>query len=101
VTDLGRVALEQTVDVDCSAPDDELLLVDWLNSLIYEMATRKLCFGRAQVQIDGHRLRGRASGERLDIGKHEPAVEPKGATYTAARVAREGELWVAQCVVDV
>ena len=27
--------------IDCEAPDDELLLADWLNALIYEMATRK------------------------------------------------------------
>lgn len=40
-------------------------------------------------------------GERVDPARHRPAVEVKGATYTELKVAREGELWVAQCVVDV
>jgi tRNA nucleotidyltransferase (CCA-adding enzyme) len=38
----------------------------------------------------------------MDTAKHHMAVEIKGATYTALRVAQEhnGE-WIAQCVVDV
>jgi tRNA nucleotidyltransferase (CCA-adding enzyme) len=102
VTDPGSVDARQGVDVHCAAPDDELLLVDWLNALIYEMATRKMCFGRFEVQLENGGLHGRAWGEMLDVAKHQPTVEPKGATYTALRVARDdaGE-WVAQCVVDV
>ena len=102
VVDPDSVAVSQTVDVDCAAPDDELLLVDWLNALIYEMATRGLCFGRFTVRLDDHSLHGRAFGERVDSAKHELGVELKGATYTDLRVAREPNgLWVAQCVVDV
>ena len=102
VVDPRAVAASETVDVDCEAPDDELLLVDWLNALIYEMATRRVCFGRFSVQLRDHRLHGRAFGERLDVAKHELGVELKGATYTDLRVAREPSgCWVAQCVVDV
>lgn len=102
VVDPDSVAASQTVDVDCEAPDDELLLVDWLNALIYEMATRRLCFGHFAVRLDDHRLHGRAFGEPVDITKHELGVELKGATYTDLRVARESSgRWVAQCVVDV
>ena len=78
------------------------MLVDWLNALIYEMATRRLCFGGFIVSVRNHRLHGRALGERVDAAKHELGVELKGATYTDLRVAREPTgLWVAQCVVDV
>lgn len=97
-----HVAERQSVAVSCAAPDAELLLVDWLNALIYEMATRKMCFGRFDVSLVDGRLEGRAWGEPLDLARHEPTVEPKGATYTALRVAREPTgRWVAQCVVDV
>jgi tRNA nucleotidyltransferase (CCA-adding enzyme) len=102
VVDPRSVAASETVDVDCEAPDDELLLVDWLNALIYEMATRGLCFARFTVRLEDHRLHGRAFGEPVDSAKHEAGVELKGATYTDLRVAREPNgLWVAQCVVDV
>ncbi|MEK7734514.1 MAG: archease, partial [Pseudomonadota bacterium] len=39
--------------------------------------------------------------EKTDVAKHSPAVEAKGATYTALRVARENGQWIAQTVVDV
>ncbi len=102
ITDPTKISDVERVEISCAAPDDELLLVDWLNALIYEMATRKWLFSRFEVHIKDHALTARAWGEPMDTGKHQPAVEIKGATYTALRVAQEsnGE-WVAQCVVDV
>jgi len=102
ITDPAKISAVERVEIACAAPDDELLLVDWLNALIYEMATRKWLFSRFEVHIKDHVLTARAWGEPMDTDKHQLAVEIKGATYTALRVAREsnGE-WVAQCVVDV
>lgn len=102
IADPAAIASTEAVDIRAEAPDAELLLVDWLNALVYEMATRRLLFSRFEVHIEGPVLRGRAWGEPADAAKHQPAVEVKGATYTALRVAQnpDGE-WVAQCVVDV
>jgi SHS2 domain-containing protein len=102
LTDPAGVAARTSVCVHCAAPDDELLLADWLNALIYEMATRRLLFGRFAVTLADHTLTGQAWGEPVDVPRHRPAVEVKGATYTALAVAcRADGLWVAQCVVDV
>jgi tRNA nucleotidyltransferase (CCA-adding enzyme) len=93
---------QEKVEIVCEAPDDELLLVDWLNALVYEMATRKLLFGRFEVHLNGHRLHARAWGEKIDVARHQPAVEVKGATLTCLYVGQEASgAWVAQCVVDV
>ena len=102
ITDLRKVKPATAVAVSCEAPSDRLLLVDWLNALIYEMATREMLFRRFAVTIADHRLSGQAWGEPVDPAQHEPAVEPKGATYTALAVERRGDgVWVAQCVIDV
>ncbi|KAB2943176.1 MAG: archease [Hyphomicrobium sp.] len=91
-----------SVEVRCDAPDIELLFVEWLNAIIYEMATRSMLFGRFAVRIDGSRLDGTLRGEPVDIAGHEPVCEPKGATYTSLRVAKEPDgTWSAACVVDV
>jgi tRNA nucleotidyltransferase (CCA-adding enzyme) len=90
------------VKIACEAPSDEDLLVDWLNALVYEMATRRMLFGAFSVTIEDSRLNATAWGEGVDRLRHEPAVEIKGATYTALRVEREEDgRWLAQCVVDV
>ena len=95
-------AVEAVADIRCEAPDLEMLLVDWLNTLIYQMATRKILFGRFRVHVDGCALSAEAWGEPVDRGRHQPAVEIKGATYTALAVEhRDDGAWVAQCVVDV
>ena len=95
------------VSISCTAPDDELLLADWLNAVVYEMATRGMLFGRFSVVLEDRvsrdrRLQGAAWGEPVDPDIHDPAVEVKGATYTALRVAPTNNGgWMAQCVVDV
>jgi len=102
VTDLGVLAPQLAVAIRCEAPDDDLLLVSWLNALIYEMATRHMLFGRFDVRTTDHRLEATAWGEPVDVTRHHPAVEPKGATMTALHVARESDgSWFAQTVIDV
>ena len=102
LTDPARVQGRECVSLACEAPDDELLLVDWLNALVYEMAVRRCLFGRFRVRLAGRRLEAEAWGEPVDVATHAPAVEVKGATLTALRGVQEPDGgWVAQCVVDV
>jgi SHS2 domain-containing protein len=102
VTEAERVTPREAVEIACAAPSDGLLLADWLNRLIYEMAVRHMLFGRFAVTIEDGRLSGRAWGEAVDRARHAPAVEPKGATFTALKVERRPDgAWVAQCVIDV
>jgi len=101
VTDPSKVRPVRAVPVTCQAGNDELLLVEWLDALIYEMAVRVMVFGDFSVEIDGGELRATAYGEAVDVDRHEPAVEIKGATLTALRVTQGPDGWRAQCVVDV
>jgi tRNA nucleotidyltransferase (CCA-adding enzyme) len=102
ITDLESVRPNVAITIACEAPADDLLLVDWLNAIVYEMATRRMLFGAFVVTIEDSRLNATAWGEDVDRVRHEPAVEIKGATYTALRVERlEDGHWLAQCVVDV
>jgi len=102
LTNPSQVAASGQVVIECEAADSEALFVEWLNALVYEMAVRGMIFGRFAVRLEGNRLRGLAWGEPVDIARHEPAVEVKGATYTSLFVGQNADgAWVAQCVVDV
>jgi tRNA nucleotidyltransferase (CCA-adding enzyme) len=102
ISDPETVEAKEMVEITCEAPDDELLLVNWLNALVYEMAIRKMLFGRFRVCLDGTSLRGQAWGEAIDVDRHDPAVEVKGATCTGLKVAQDDAgHWFAQCIVDV
>jgi len=102
ITEPKGVKSELRVDITCDAPDDELLLVEWLSKLLYEMDVQDMLFSRFSVTIEGNILRAEAWGEKLDVSKHDPVVEVKAATYSALKVRKDDEgIWTAQCVVDV
>lgn len=101
VADPGSVAPRERVAIRCEAPDDELLLADWLNALVAEMSVRRMLFSRFAVRIDGAKLTADAWGEPVAVERHRPATEIKGATYTTLRVACDDPDWVAQTVLDV
>jgi tRNA nucleotidyltransferase (CCA-adding enzyme) len=102
VADPAEVAALDSVEIRCEAPDDELLLADWLNALVFEMAVRRMLFSRFRVRIDDGCLTALATGEPTSTERHRPSVEVKGATLTTLRVARADDgRWTAQTVVDV
>jgi len=101
ITDPELVAADEAIAIEVEAPDDELLLVDWLNAIVYQMSTRNMLFARFAVRLDDHRLAATAWGEAVDRPRHRPTVEVKGATYTELSVRSDDGRWIAQCVVDV
>jgi SHS2 domain-containing protein len=114
ICDPAMVAPQQSLEINCAAPDVELLLIDWLNALIYEMATRKLLLSRFDVEItsgitlkneepvETHALHATVWGEPVDVPRHRPAAEIKGATFCELDVGQDAcGHWHAQCVVDV
>jgi SHS2 domain-containing protein len=102
VTDPAGVRPLRTESLQCEAPDPELLLYEWLNALVYQMSTRRSLYSRFDLRIEGRRLEATMAGEPVDVARHEPAVEVKGATMTELVVRRDetGD-WTAQCVLDV
>lgn len=107
ITNLDNVDPKTKVEIICEAPNDELIFVDWLNALVYEMANRKMLFSRFELDINSKQadtrvLYASAWGEKIEQTKHQPAVEIKGATYTTLSVyTDDNHLWHAQTVVDV
>jgi len=103
ITDLKTIEAKQQIEIVCEAQiEDELLLVEWLNALLYEMATRQMLFGRFEVSFEPPGLRARAWGEKINLKRHRPVIEVKAATYCDLKVkCDENQGWSAQCIVDV
>jgi len=77
ITDPELVEPREEVSIRCSGDDPELLLFDWINAIILEMAARRMLFGHFEIEIQGGELRGKALGEPLDVERPRPAVEVK------------------------
>ncbi len=92
----------EPLEVTCEAENDEMLLVEWLNRLVYEMSTRRMLFSRFDIYVGDKLLKARIWGEAIDPEKHQPAVEVKAVTYHDLAVKQSpGGEWLAQCVLDV
>jgi tRNA nucleotidyltransferase (CCA-adding enzyme) len=101
-TDIERVSPKEKVEVSLSASDDEQLLVEWLDAVVFEMAIRLWVFSRFEARIEANKLEGVLWGEPFDEARHTVGVEVKGPTFTELHVGLRGDgLWVAQLVVDV
>jgi tRNA nucleotidyltransferase (CCA-adding enzyme) len=102
ITDPAGVRLESQVDLAAQGDDDELLLLGWLDAVIFAMATRRMVFGAFDIAFSADRAEGHARGEAVDVARHQPVVEVKAATFAELRVQQlaNGD-WLAQCVVDV
>ena len=101
VTEPDRVQPRSPVKISCRSDDVELLLMEWLNAVIFEMSVRKMLFARFDIEIRNGDLLATAWGEGIDIERHQPAVEPKGATLTELEVLETDRGWQAQCIIDV
>ncbi len=102
IADPKKIEPRQAVEIACREEDDELLFMNWLSSLLYEMDTRGMLFCRFEIEPVEGGIYARAWGEPVDVEKHEPAVEVKAATYAGLKVEKDAEgNWLAQCIVDV
>jgi SHS2 domain-containing protein len=89
------------IPVRAEAADAETLFVEWLNALLAAASVEGIVLGDCRARVAGTAVDGEAMGERFDPSRHAAGVEVKGATYTSLRVGREGDRFLAECVVDV
>ena len=87
ITELDDVAEVLYRDIELTAPDEESLLVDWLNELIYLFDVENIVFKRFDItQLNNTRLKARSYGEKVDFSKHKLKTGVKAATYHMLKV---------------
>ena len=76
-------------DIEVTAPDEESLLVTWLNELIYLFDVENILFSRFDItELDTNRLKARAYGEPVDNTRHKLKTGIKAATSHMVEVDR-------------
>jgi SHS2 domain-containing protein len=104
VEDPERVARDELVCLELAEPALDLLLVRFLNELVYLRDAEGLLLHAGDVSIsrgDEARLRASLAGEPIARGRHRLAGEVKAATAHQLRVAPTDEGWEAAVTLDV
>ena len=101
ISDLESVQERESREVVVEGADREVLLVAWLNELVYLFGVEGLLFRRFDVlEMEDTRIRARCHGERLDQARHSVTAEVKSATYHMLEVKRN-DLWHARVILDI
>ena len=90
ITELDDVEEVLYQDIELTAPDEESLLVEWLNELIYLFDAKGIIFKRFDItELNNTRLKARSYGERVDSSKHRLKTGVKAATYHMLKVDKD------------
>ncbi|MBA7662136.1 Protein archease [subsurface metagenome] len=90
ITELDDVAEILYRDIKLTAPDQESLLVEWLNELIYLFDIENIVFKRFDIiKLNNTQLKARSYGEKVDSSKHKLKTGVKAATYHMLKVDKD------------
>ncbi len=101
ITELDDVDEVLYRDTELTASDEESLLVEWLNELIYLFDVENVVFKRFDItEISNTQLKARSYGEKVDSSKHRLKTGVKAATYHMLKVDK-GDGCQVQVLFDI
>jgi SHS2 domain-containing protein len=98
------VTAREREPVRLAEPDRELLLLRFLNELVFLRDARGLLLRAGALRITSNgeaSLEGELVGERIERGRHRLEADVKAATAHGLRVERAGAGWRASVTLDV
>ncbi|MBI4003565.1 MAG: archease [Candidatus Omnitrophica bacterium] len=105
VEDLATIEPRVTKSVTDEADAEDLLLVEFLQELIYYKDAQRLLLRPTSVRVQhsGRRFRVSAAlaGEPLDPKKHEQRTDVKAVTYHRLEVKPTDRGWEAFVILDI
>ncbi len=91
MTDVSTVKPVGEVKVVLSADDEEQLLVDFLQELLFIHDTDGYVFNDFEVEVAGLNLEAVARGEKFDPSRHPKRSVVKGVTYHNLKIDNKGK----------
>jgi len=102
MADLGNLKEDTKRQIELSAEDVEVLLVEWLNELIYISDVEHIIFKRFEInELSSTQLRATCFGEKIKPGQHRLKREIKAATYHMLRLNKEDGSYKVQIIFDI
>ncbi len=102
MADLDDFKEDHQRQLELSAEDVEILLVEWLNELIYIFDVEHIIFKRFEIdELTTNQIRARCFGEKVKPGQHKLKREIKAATYHMLRISKDDGSYKVQVIFDI
>jgi SHS2 domain-containing protein len=91
-----------TRKIELDEQDGIALLVEWLNTLLYELDVNHLLFKEFDIVVSKEtKLSAVCRGERLDTVRHRMKREVKAATYHNLNIVKVRGIYSAAIIFDI
>jgi len=102
IADLDSVVPKEFLEVSLISSDQEALVVDWLNELLYRYEAEGFLPREFSVTVDGagKGLCAQCWGESVDLQRHQILTSVKAATYHELQLSHNSQ-WRIQVILDV
>ncbi len=101
ITELDNIEEVTYRDIELTSTDEETILVEWLNELIYFFDADNIIFKRFEInQINQTQLKTRCFGEEVDNSKHTIKRGVKAATYHMLKIEQNDRVKI-QVLFDI
>ena len=100
--DLNTVKEDIQREIEVSAEDEETLLVEWLNELIYIFDVEHIIFKRFLIDVlNSGQIKARCFGEKLKLGHHKLERQVKAATYHMLKISKRNGDYEVTVIFDI
>lgn len=100
IDDPGRGG--KTFEINLTAEDQEQLLVDWLNEVIFIMETESVVLNEFDVLVlEEKTFKANVSGHTYNEKNHRYKTEVKSATYHMLEIGRENDKYFGKILLDI
>lgn len=101
IADLEKVRGSISREIDVQSTDQEALLVDWLNELLYLFDVEHIIFKRFEITaLSQKKLKAKVYGEKIDTSRHQLKTAVKAATYHMLKIEKNKGVRV-QLILDI
>ena len=102
ITEPGSVGEQLRRNVEVVSEDNDSLLVEWLNELIYLYDAEHILFNRFDIEnLSNNQIKATCYGEPFDPLKHRIKTGVKAATYHMLRIIKDNHGYEVQIIFDV
>jgi SHS2 domain-containing protein len=102
MADLDKIKEDFQREIELSAEDVEVLLVEWLNELIYIVDVEHVIFKRFEIdELTSNQIRAKCFGEKIKPGQHKLKREIKAATYHMLKISKHNGSYKVQVIFDI
>ncbi|HMO36808.1 MAG TPA: archease [Gemmatales bacterium] len=102
VVNLHKVQPRVTKHLTLEQKENDLLLFDWLNELLFQFEVEKLVFSKFHIERQDTVFSAVLSGEPLDASRHQLDHEVKAITYHGLKVEQLScSEWLAEVILDI